>query len=414
MKQYFFLILSFIFLWIPEINGQFSMEAFLSGSRDDQSLQRVQDKLDFLKNNNFNSPWLRETEVRLRSNDFNISPEDFRLRFSPTNPRQIKANKQYYEAQQSQLDIEYLFALNKTLRTRYDLLIEHFHTSEFEKLNELKFQYFSDVLKIIGQYGSTMNLDVKDLVDADKSQTDARLKWKEMAFQREEIESLIKEISVFSGDIDWEKLDIIQVEDIKQITGAIQLELDVSNVYVAQIEKKNALSAARMDVEKAEARKNIGYLQAEYDLDRGKSFDRHFGYQIGLSIPLTNPDKPDLNRRKISLMDDETVLARQKIMVARRQRLLKLRLDHLIDQYDFVVGKLESLKENKILQLSGLEKTPDPDKFLKMREYQLELAEKKIEISQDLYNAYISYLDYAGKLVQSPVKNYLSKLFTEF
>ena len=394
--------------------GQFSMETFLSGSRDDQSLQQVQDKLDFLKDNNFNSPWLRETEVRIRSNDFNVSPEDFRLRFSPSNPWQIKANKQYYKAQQSQLDIEYLFTLNKTLRTRYDLLIEHFHTSEFEELNKLKFEYYSDVLKIIGQYGSTMNLDVKDLVDADKSQLEARLGWKEMAFQREEIESLIKEISAFTGDIDWKDLDIIRVEDIKQIIRAIQQELDVSNVYIAQIEQKNALSAARMDVEKTEARQNIGYLQAEYDIDRGKSFERHFGYQIGLSIPLTNPDKPDINRRKISLMDDETALNNRKIMVARRQKLLKLRLDHLIDQYDFVTEKLSILEKNKILEISGLDKNPDPDKFLKMREYQLELVDKKIEISKDLYEAYISYLDYAGRLVQSPVKNYLSRFMMEF
>ncbi len=49
-----------------------------------------------------------------------------------------------------------------------------------------------------------------------------------------------------------------------------------------------------------------------------------------------------------------------------------------------------------------------------MREYQLELVDKKIEISKDLYEAYISYLDYAGKLVQSPVKNYLSRHLKEF
>jgi len=394
--------------------GQFSMEVFLSGSRDDHSLQQVQDKLDFLKDNNFNSPWLRETEVRIRSNDFNVSPEDFRLRFSPTNPWQIKANKQYYEAQQNQLDIEYLYTLNKTLRTRYDLLIEHFHAFELEKLNKLKFRYYSEVMKIIGHYGSTMNLDVKDLVDADKSQLEARLEWKEMAFQREEIESLIKDISSFTGDIDWEIMDFIQIEDMKQVLRTIQQELDVSNIYIAQVEKRNALSAARMNVEKTEARKNIGYLQAEYDIDRGKSFDRHFGYQVGLSIPLTNPDKPDLNRRKISLMDDETVLARQKVMVARRQKLLKLRLDHLIDQYDLVAEKLNILNDNKILKVSGLDKNPDPDKFLKMREYQLELLEKKIKISKNLYEAYISYIDYAGKLVQSPVKNYLSKFLKEF
>ncbi len=409
------IVFVFFFLFLASVaEGQLSMENFLAGARHDQNIQRVQDKLDFLKKNNFNSPWLRETEVRLRSNNFDFSLEDFRLRFSPTNPWQMRANKLYYQAQQEQLDMEYLYVLDQSLRTRYDLLIQHFHALQSEKLNEQKFRYYSEILKLIGQYGSTMNLDVKDLIDADKAQLEARLDWKEMAYSRQEIESLIKEISGFSGEIDWDEAEVVNVEDIKRIIAGVQKELDMANVHVAQVMTKNALSAARMKVEKTETRKNVGYLQAEYDTDRGKSFERHFGYQIGISIPLTNPDKPDLNRRKIKLMDDETELNRQRILVARRQKLLKLRLDHLIDQYDFIAKKMEVLKQNRMLNLSELDKIPDPDKFLKLREYQLDLAEKKVNIVKDIYEAYISYLDYAGRLVRQPVKNYLSKYLREF
>ncbi len=416
MKRVSLLIIwiSMYFFQLPEAAGQFTMENFLAGARDDQDIQRVEDKLNFLKKNNFSSPWLRETEVRFRSNNADWSLEDFRLRFSPTNPWQMKANKLYYKVQKEQLDIEYLYVLNKSLRTRYDLIIELYNASQLEKLNEEKYLYYSRVLKIIGQYGSTMNLDVKDLIDADKSQLEARLQWKNMAYNREEIESLIREISEFSGDISWSQSEIVDVEDIKKIIAGVQKELDIENIYVADVEKKNALSAARMKVEKTEARKNIGYLQAEYDTDRGKSFERHFGYQIGLAIPLTNPDRPDLNRRKIKMMDDETELNKQKIMIARRQKLLKLRLDHLIDQYEFVAKKTEILEQNKILDLSERDMTPDPDKFLKLREYQLKLEEKKVEIARDVYEAYISYLDYSGKLVRLPVKNYLSKYLNEF
>ncbi len=418
MKQVSLVIIYFFFFLfsLPKAECQFSMENFLAGARDDQDIRRVEDKLDFLKKNNFNSPWLRETEVRLRSNDFNFSLEDFRLRFSPTNPWQMRANKLYYKVQQDQLNMEYLYVLNQSLRTRYDLLIEHYHVLQLEKLNKKKYSYYSDVLKIIGQYGSTMNLDVKDLIDADEAQLQSRLEWKNMVYSREEIESLIRDISGFTGhiDIDWEQSEIVDVEDIKRIVTEIQNEVDLTNLYIAQVEKKNELSAARMRVERTEARKNIGYLQAEYDTERGKSFDHHAGYQIGLAIPLTNPDKPDLNRRKIKLMDDETELNKQRITIARRQNLLKLRLDHLIDQYEFVAKKTEILKQNKVLDITGPEKTPDPDKFLKLREYQLKLEEKKIEILKDLYEAYISYLDYTGSLVRQPVKNYLSKYLREF
>jgi putative toxin-antitoxin system antitoxin component (TIGR02293 family) len=83
-------------------------------------------------------------------------------------------------------------------------------------------------LKIIGQFGSTMNLDVKDLINADKSQLEARLEWKNMAYSREEIEALIREISEFSGEIDWDGSGLVQVEDIKEIIRTVQKELDVS------------------------------------------------------------------------------------------------------------------------------------------------------------------------------------------
>ena len=114
------------------------------------------------------------------------------------------------------------------------------------------------------------------------------------------------------------------------------------------MEQKNELAAQRFNIEKSESLNNIGYFQAEYDTERGDEPYDHFGYQIGIRIPIVNPDKPQLNRRKLALMDDEAFWIQMK------GRFIHIRYFAIRDNLGNYKGTLEVSQDvTEIKELKG-------------------------------------------------------------
>ena len=106
----------FLILVLPlPVLGQFTMEGYLANAISDEELQFVRTKQDFLNENKFNSPIIREVEFRARIRNFGNGFEDYRLRFSPLNPLEKKANKDYQKALYEQIATEYQLNLEEVL-----------------------------------------------------------------------------------------------------------------------------------------------------------------------------------------------------------------------------------------------------------------------------------------------------------
>lgn len=109
------IILLLIFGYQNNLLAQFSMEGYLSNAVSDSELQFFKDRQDFVNENGFKSPILREVEFRARVRTFDEGFSDYRLRFSPLNPFEIAANKDYRNELNQQLSISYLLNLEEVL-----------------------------------------------------------------------------------------------------------------------------------------------------------------------------------------------------------------------------------------------------------------------------------------------------------
>ncbi len=414
VRTYIFLLITFLVISYNDSLAQFDMEGFLSTSRSDISLNPSQSKLDFLKENNFNGPWISRVEFRTRSNDANISQDDYRLRFTPANPGEIKANKRYYSKQIDLLNLEHQEALNKALKQRYLIMVNHLF--EFEKVDYLEKQLQANrqLIELMNMSTGVYSMDLGDLIDAESNELDLSLDIENAEIEMKEIEYLIKEVYEFSGEINWKDEKIIEVQDILNLFEEFKAHPTGQHIYLTKIDQKNALAAERFNIEKSETLRNIGYFQAEYDVDRGDESSEHFGYQIGIRIPIVNPDKPDLNRRKLALMDDEAILEEEKDEYRREMELAVLRMEHYAHQYHEINEKLTALDKQNFLGLQSPLKSLKISDLIKLNEFHVELRDKKNSVQKKIYQTYLNYLDLNGKLSEVPLRNYLSKDMTEF
>jgi len=407
---------TFIILLICSCNAiaQFSVEAFLATSREDLSLDPIQSKIDFLKENNFNGPWVSRVEFRTRSNDANISQEDFRFRITPGNPGELKANKRYYGKQVALLDIEYREQLNKALLRRYSIAIEHIFEARKRNSLEQQLGINKQLINMMNGSAGAYDMDVGDLVDAESNEMELKLSIEDSKIEIEEMEYVIREFYEYEGQLDWNQVELIQVSDILNLFSEFKDRTSGEHINLVKMEQKSELAAERFSIEKSESLRNIGYFQAEYDTERGKEAYDHFGYQIGIRIPIVNPDKPQLNRRKLALMDDQALIEEKKDDLRKQLELSVLRMEHYTTQHSEINTKLESVSQQNYLALRSPGKMIKISDMIKMNEFYADLVEKRNTVQKKIYQTYLEYLNLSGLLSEVPIRNYLSKNLTEF
>jgi len=414
MLKSFFLIAIILHLFINSSVSQFSMEDFLATARNDLALGPSKAKLDFLKENNFNGPWISRVEFRTRSNDANFSQEDFRFRITPGNPAELKAYKRYYTKQVNLLNIEYQEELNNALLQRYYLAIDHIFEFKQQSNLEKQLQINRKLIDMMSKSMDSYSMDLGDLIDAESDDLDMKLKLENAKIKMDELEYLIKEFYSFSGNPKWDEIDLIEVHDILNLFAEFKDKQSGEYINLVRLDQRNALAAERFNIEKSESLRNIGYFQAEYDTDRGNETSEHFGYQIGIRIPIVNPDKPDLNRRKLELMDDEALLEKRKDNIRKDMELAVLRMESYEIQYKEINQKLKNVNQQNFMELNSPGKAIKISDLIKINEFYIDLLAKKNSLEKDIFETYLEYLNLNGKLSELPLRNYLSKNLTEF
>lgn len=377
--------------------SQFSPEQYLSAAVTEIELQQVRNEQAFVDNHSMSSPFLRTVEVRLRTNDTEIGPEDFRLRLSPLNPFEIRANRQHRSILQDQLRTQYSAELNAVFARRYRLLIDHYTLREIEKEIVRSGEIYTSLL------GVNRNEKLADILKLDKAVLESRINLEEVRSSIREVEYLIQQGSGFSGQIDWDDHPLVSVAELQSVIDSDKEEEE--SIYIASARQRLAVDESRLNVEKAESFQNIGFLQAEYDTDRGNEFNEHMGFQLGIRLPIVNPDKPDLERRELDLINSQTQLEEAKQEAQIESFSARNKLEGLIRQYQLVTDKLDNLQ-----QLDPVE-TGD---IIEAEEYRLSLESTRTSIYSKILGAYISALEYEGRLFQEPFTNYLSSGLTSF
>jgi hypothetical protein len=407
-----FFILSFNL--VGTLHGQFSMEAFLATSRSDLALKPVEAKMSFLKANDFRGPWINRLEFRTGSDNLDFSLEDFRLRITPGNPAELRANNRYYDKQTALLNIEYLETLSDAIKNRYLLMIDHYFECTKKATLEKQIGINRQLIDLMTKSTGEFTLDLGDLIDAQSDDLDMTIKIEDSKIYIDELEYTMKEWLPYTGVINWEEHQLMDIDGILKLFTEMREQEIGQHIELAKLEQKNALAAERYNIEKSEALRNIGYLQADYVTDRGDVATEHFGYQIGVRIPIVNPDKPALNRRKLDLMDDEAELKDEQDKYRKEMELAALRMNHFAVQYNEIESKLELLSKQNLLNYQKPDENIKMADLLKMNEYYLDLLDKKRTTGKNIFQNYIEYLDLSGKISELPLKNYLSRNLSEF
>lgn len=384
--------------------AQSGADRFLSSAVTDIEYMEVYETEQFLKDHKFASPWLRELDVRVRLSQYEGGIEEYRMRFGLINPFEIKANSDYRKMLNSQLPFQKKARLNDVFFLRYELLIEHYFVSE--RLSQVNRELQTlEALRVVALENAT---SLKDLVDMEETMVKLSLEREELNQQKQVLDIIIQKRT--SGEsLFWEDDAMISWQQIMDQLDSGQLDqLTVESLRARQeLEEEESI----LKINKAEAFGNIGFIQTEYDLGKGDLPQDHLGFQIGLNLPVFNSDRPDLERRKLDMINEQVAVRGIDELEKEQYDFKMLKVNATLRQLLLVRDKLAQL--DRLNTISG-ESEPDIDTTLQLLDLESYLKEKEITLYAELLLRFITMLHQKGQLAGEPLTNYLSTSLQPF
>ena len=128
------------------------------------------------------------------------------------------------------------------------------------------------------------------------------------------------------------------------------------------------------------------------------------GLQFGLKLPIINPDRSDLHRRKLEVIEDQQQV--QEVTNEINAWLFNYK-NNIITAYQQFT-QLDST----LGSLPTISKIPadDVDTAIEIDQFKYDLKYERLKVLQTFYNNYIRWMQTSGLLTQRPLTNHLSAL----
>lgn len=376
--------------------AQFSVEKFLAAPFQSAEISGLAKQLEYIDDESFRSPIFRELELRLRTDDLNLSPDDIRLRLGIINPFEQIANRKYENTQTEYIQLKYNFETNLLLANRYKQLIQHYYLKEYESLLDTEIELLKSAYAVMQDGKGSF----KDWVETDERILKKELDRKEVLSSVELLEYTIRETIKIDDSIYWDDYDVVSVEKMQEIL------LNDNQITPPRLElalKSFELNQQAFKVEKAESWSNIGFIQAEYELKSDDPLKQNLGFQMGITLPVFNPDKPKLQQEKLQLIEQESEIQEVKDENSIEQFKLQKEFSKHIWCYQEVSTRLADI------ETLGKNSTYDNmEDFIALTNYHSNLRILQHKIYLQCLQTYIKILAFSGRLSDSPYVNYLS------
>ncbi|NLE01706.1 MAG: hypothetical protein GX640_17715 [Fibrobacter sp.] len=412
------LILSSI-LWAKTLD----IKSILLTVINDNNIEIQNKMISDLKSSSKYIPYIDEVELRINSAEPFSKTENlfqrqkYALRISPNGfgesvaaKKVISSTMEYHVHRKEKL-------LNSLLKDRYLLVIEMlFNYSLLNRNLEMK-ELLEDRISVLEKMINTENFDFSDIVKAETDYSKLQLDIIELQNLIHYFEVQINTILPYTDSVEIDTSNIIDVATLKRELQRSIIKLDSNNIYLKDCLLKFKTAQNLFQFETKTKRKVISFLEFELDADKlaeekrdnAPEYNKALSFGFGISIPILNSDRIDVNRKLLKMLDDNVDYINEKKNLEDSARMLQEEINALIEQYEFLTERSEMIKTESFLGKYAMVDGENPLILLKIRQSIIRNGELMDEVKYKIYKKYIQMMDITGKLSEYPLRNFLSK-----
>ena len=153
---------------------------------------------------------------------------------------------------------------------------------------------------------------------------------------------------------------------------------------------------------------NLGFIQGEYDNRRVNQDRNPISISAGLTLPITNPNKGDMARRKLDEIEARYDLEEEIYEAETDKKILSDKVRGLVDRMESVEKKINDLRESDLAMTLSSIRGGDPVVLIQFGQNLAKLRELQHKVRRELFISYVEYLAFTDHLQKQPLINFFS------
>ena len=387
--------------------AQVTVGEFLNSVFEEPILKSFEAQAEYLNNKSvYRLAPIQKLEFRTESNQLDRTRQDYGLRINPANPFEVKRTTQYFKTYQELLYLDRDRTLKELLYARYLVIIGWVYYQEILELKEEDKKTTEKLLAILeGQRFSGL-FDAEDYMELKMEQVDKIIEVEETLFeidnQKRSVDALYNGARLKS--VRWPVSTLISLERLEVVVDSL-FNLSARAGEAAYREKQIDLAKREWQLEKSNI--NMGFLQTEYQERRIAQNRRPWSISMGITIPVFNPNKGDMTKRKLEMLEAEGEFNAAKNDQLAGREINREKIKSLIKRYRDVQTMVQSLNVGAVAATLQQIKDTNPIAVVRMQNNLIKLKVMAARLRQEIYLGYLDFLSSAEVLQQQPVKNFL-------
>jgi hypothetical protein len=407
----FFASIALTVLIVSTATAQLTLEEFLRSALEDPEVKTFDTQIEYLNGKPYRLSPLREIQFRTQNREMLQTQQEYGIRLSPANPWEMRRQNQYFKEFNNSLSYEREIVLKEALISRYLAAIDYIYYSEHLVLNTEMSNKLQQQLRILEKQSGSSYFDAEDFVDLTIDQLDFVVEVEETSFelsnQANEISRLYQKAN--GSAINWKMSDWIGVDRIMAVVDSLE-SASLRSRMLAYQEQKIRLAQSEYKLEQSNF--NLGFVQTSYDRRRVNQDRNPFSVSVGVSIPLFNPNKGDMAKRKLEIIEAEYDLKEETEQSEVDKLLYKDKVVSLATRIKGIDKRIDEIESSTLPHTLSTIKGGDPVVFIRFGQQVDKLKELSLKVKRELLVAYVEYLAFNDVLQQQPLTNFLSPTLT--
>lgn len=398
----------FIFFAWSDLSAQSGFGQFIRASQNAPAVSMFDLQVDYLNNRPYRLAPIQKLEFRTESNQLDRTRQEYALRVNPANPWELQQNNRYFKELTSSIALEKGIILKEVLIERYTLIIELVTYAGLRDLAQRKLELTQTSLSMLEKQQLSGYFDGEDYVDLKLEEMDKSVDVDEAAY---ETENAIRKVSSIFPEAaqaakNWNLAEVITIEQIENLLDSLQTAVPEAT-SLSYYQKKIELADREYKLEKNNI--NLGYLQAKYEDFRIEQGRKPWSIGLGLTIPVFNPNKGDMTKRKLESIESQQELKEAKIEMDKDQVRLREQLRDLIVSHRSIEEKIKALNISSLARTLNTMQKSNPVAGVRFQGNLIKLEELALKLKQNILITYTEWLASTDALQQLPLTNYLSR-----
>lgn len=387
--------------------AQVTMEDFLVDALNEPAIQSTIQQNTFLNTKAYKIAPIKQLQFRTESNQLDPDRQEYALRLNPANPWEMKRNNEYFKSYQELITLDRDRLLKESLINRYEAIIGWLYYQELKALKEEDKNLTEKMLGILEGQRFSGYFDADEYVDLKMDQVEKGIELENVLFeidkQRKQAEFLYEPAKTSS--IEWNEALVISIEKLELKVDSL-LTQKANGGEVALLEKKIDLANSEWQLEKTNI--NVGYVQAQYQPFREEQGRKPWNLALGVTIPVFNPNKGDMAKRKMDVIEAQGDLDQVKGEQQARRELAYRKIKSQISRYRNIKNMMQELDAGKLAGTLQQMSDNNPTVTIRLRSKLVKLKSMAARLKQEIYLSYVEFLGYSEMLQLPPLVNYLS------